>query len=70
MKKIFKDYLFNKHIFVYEEETHENALETLCALANLFGIRIVKGYEFAEKAMPDKRQTTQVAGKNSRYNDF
>lgn len=51
MKKIFKDYLFNKHIFVYEDETHENALETLCALANLFGIRILSGYEFAEKAM-------------------
>ncbi|MBQ3968483.1 MAG: hypothetical protein II688_07330, partial [Lachnospiraceae bacterium] len=58
MKKIFKDYLFNKHIFVYEEENHENALETLCALANLFGIRIVKGYEYAEKAMIEQASSS------------
>ena len=43
MKKIYIDYLFEKHLMVSEGEESKNPLETLFALANLFNIRIVKG---------------------------
>ena len=45
MKKIYKDYLFEKNYLVSEESTNtdKNQFETLFALANLFNIRIVRG---------------------------
>lgn len=43
MKKIYIDYLFEKHLMISEGEESKNPLETLFALANLFNIRIVKG---------------------------
>lgn len=43
MRKIYTDYLFEKHYLVSEGEESKNPLETLFALANLFNIRIVKG---------------------------
>ncbi|MBR3507427.1 MAG: TerD family protein [Lachnospiraceae bacterium] len=58
MKKIFKEYLFQKHMFVCEnaeaglavnEEPH--VFETLFSLANLFGISITEGKELAQKGM-------------------
>lgn len=52
MKKVFKDYLFNKHYFVNDSgEKSEQAFETLFALANLFDIKITSGQSLAEEAM-------------------
>ena len=44
MEKIFKEYLFEKHIFVSEADTEEKyPFETLFSLASLFNIRITEG---------------------------
>lgn len=58
MKQIFKDYLFEKHILVsdsYEltdrEHRYETCFNSLIALAHLFGIRVMKGAEFATEDM-------------------
>ena len=52
MQKIFKDYLFGKHILVHESGVKcEDAFETLFALANLFNIRITEGQALATKDM-------------------
>jgi len=53
MKGIFKDYLFNKHIFVREGDLNaaENRFETLFALANLFNIRITDGEKLVHSDM-------------------
>ena len=50
MKSIYKDYLFNKHILV-NEKPEEYVLETLVAMANLFGVRITEGQELASHNM-------------------
>ena len=51
MKKLYKDYLFQKHILVSESGEDNNAFEVVFSLANLFGIRIVSGEKLAETAM-------------------
>ena len=58
MKKIFKEYLFQKHIFVCEtaeaglaENEEPHVFETLFSLANLFGIAITEGKELAQQGM-------------------
>ena len=51
MKRLYKDYLFQKHILVSEASDEKNAFEVVFSLANLFGIRIVSGEKLAETAM-------------------
>lgn len=53
MNRIFESYLFRKHILVKGGSLpkEEHAFETVFALANLFGIRIISGAEMAEKRM-------------------
>ena len=52
MKKIYKDYLFEKHILVSDEETEEkHVFETLFAMAHFFGIKITKGRELVHCGM-------------------
>lgn len=51
MEKIFKDYLFAKHILVSEKGEDANAFETLFAIANMFNIRIKQGQALAEREM-------------------
>jgi hypothetical protein len=58
MKRIFKEYLFQKHMFVCEragtglaENEEPHVFETLFSLANLFGITITEGKELAQKEM-------------------
>ena len=51
MKKIYKDYLFTKYILVSEGKKPDRPFETLFSLANLFGIRIVKGADLADSTM-------------------
>ena len=51
MKRLYKDYLFQKHILVSETGEENNAFEVIFSLANLFGIRIVSGEKLAETAM-------------------
>ena len=52
MKTHFKEYLFDKHYFVYDpEKSEEDAFSVLYAMANLFGIRIVSGGEMLQKDM-------------------
>ena len=51
MKRLYKDYLFQKHILVSESGEDNNAFEVVFSLANLFGIRIVSGEKLAETAM-------------------
>ncbi len=45
MKRIYKDYLFSKRMFVCDGEISKTPNETLFALAHLFAIRIIKGQE-------------------------
>ena len=51
MKRLYKDYLFQKHILVSEASDEKNAFEVVFSLANLFGIRIVSGEKLAETDM-------------------
>ena len=51
MDQVFKDYLFTRGYFVYEEEETKYQAETVVSLAQLFGIEIVSGYEHAEPDM-------------------
>ena len=51
MNKVFKDYLFTKHILVSEKGEDANAFETLFAIANMFNIRVKKGQALAEREM-------------------
>lgn len=51
MEKIFKDYLFAKHILVSEKGEDANAFETLFTIANMFNIRIKQGQALAEREM-------------------
>lgn len=52
MEKLFKDYLFQKHILVCEgDDGKENAAAVLVSLAQLFGIRIVRGSGLARREM-------------------
>ena len=51
MEKVFKDYLFAKHILVSEKGEDANAFETLFAIANMFNIRIKEGQALAERDM-------------------
>ena len=51
MKRLYRDYLFQKHILVSEASDEKNAFEVVFSLANLFGIRIVSGETLAETAM-------------------
>ena len=44
MKNIYVDYLFTKHILVADEEP-ANQVETAFALANIFNIKIEKGFD-------------------------
>lgn len=48
MNKIFKNYLFDKHILVNDTEKDEaNAFSVVFALANRLGIKVTSGYELA-----------------------
>ncbi len=52
MREIYKDYLFEKHILVSENNVEEkNIFETLFALAHFFGIRIIKGEKLVDYGM-------------------
>ena len=52
MKEIYKDYLFEKHILVSDEETEEkHVFETLFAMAHFFGVKITKGRELVHCGM-------------------
>ena len=51
MEKVFKDYLFSKHILVSEVGSDANAFETLFTIANMFNIRIKEGQALAEREM-------------------
>lgn len=52
MREIYKDYLFEKHILVRENNVEEkNVFETLFALAHFFGIRIIKGEKLVDHGM-------------------
>lgn len=57
MKSVYKDYLFDKHFFVNDlsgqamDDSEQNQFETLFALANLFGIRILKGEKLVSRDM-------------------
>lgn len=52
MKNCFKSYLFSHHIFVSDSGADgKDAIETVVALASLFGIRITKGLEMADVKM-------------------
>ncbi len=53
MNTIFKNYLFEKHLFVNEgtKGQEDNRSETLFALAKLFGIRIVAGEKLVQESM-------------------
>ena len=57
MKSVYKDYLFDKHFFVNDlsgqamDDSEQNQFETLFALANLFGIRILKGEKLVSREM-------------------
>ncbi|MCR5149147.1 MAG: hypothetical protein K6C35_09310 [Eubacterium sp.] len=53
MKRIYKDYLFDKHILVSEGKVTEDdhQFETLFTLANLFNIRITAGEKYIRKNM-------------------
>ena len=52
MKSIYHEYFFQKHILVQEKKADQgNQAETLFALANLFGIRIVSGAELVTESM-------------------
>lgn len=52
MHEIYKDYLFEKHILVSENNVEEkNVFETLFALAHFFGIRIIKGEKYVNQEM-------------------
>ncbi|MBQ6622137.1 MAG: hypothetical protein IJH75_04825 [Mogibacterium sp.] len=52
MKKIFREYLFDKQILVSEGTGPDpHAAETVLALAELFGIRVVRGAAAAEPSM-------------------
>ena len=51
MKEIYRKYLFNRHVFVAGEAKEENRFAVLYALAGLFGIRITKGRNLADKEM-------------------
>lgn len=52
MREIYKDYLFEKHILVSENNVEEkNIFETLFALAHFFGIRIIKGEKLVDHGM-------------------
>ena len=69
MKKIFKEYLFQKHMFVCEnveaglaENEEPHVFETLFSLANLFGINITEGKELAQKGMIEF--ASEMLGKN------
>lgn len=52
MNQFFKKYLFEKHILVADSHKEEsNRFEVVYSLANLFAIRIVDGFDLAEKYM-------------------
>ncbi|MBR6224069.1 MAG: TerD family protein [Lachnospiraceae bacterium] len=53
MKNIYRNYLFDKHLFVSEgdQKENENAFEVAFALANLFNIKIVKGEKLLKNYM-------------------
>ena len=52
MNKVFRDYLFAKHILVREDGVSEdNPLETLFSLANLLNIRVTAGAELVSRDM-------------------
>ncbi len=51
MKKIYKNYLFRKHILVSETNDPENPFETVFSLAHLFGIRVTQGEHLADASM-------------------
>ena len=52
MKTHFKEYLFDKHYFVYDSNISErDAFSVMYAMANLFGIRIVSGVEKLQRDM-------------------
>ena len=53
MNPIYESYLFEKHILVQDSSlpAEEHPFETVFALANLFGIRLVSGEELAQERM-------------------
>ena len=51
MQRLYKDYLFSKHILVNEGISDENAFETLFSIANMFNIKVVSGQSLAERGM-------------------
>ncbi len=53
MNEIYESYLFEKHILVHRTVSGEkdSPFETVFALANLFGIRILSGHALAEEHM-------------------
>lgn len=53
METVFVNYLFSKNFFVTQKETYSNGsqLDIWMALAKLFNIRVVKGYELLEPQM-------------------
>lgn len=56
MKEIYKDYLFEKHILVSDEETEEkHVFETMFAMAHFFGIKITKGNGTGRQLFYDQR---------------
>jgi hypothetical protein len=62
MEKIFKDFLFSKHILVAERYGDSNTFEILYSIANLFNIRIKEGQELVERGMIE--YISNMIGKN------
>ncbi len=72
MEKIFKDFLFEKHIFVSEgQEKEENRFPALFSLANLFNIRITEGGELVnEQLIKDAEEHIHVKVPEPFYRNF
>ena len=51
MNPLYKDFLFQKHIFVNDLGPDENVFEVWFSMADLFGIRVVKGRENLHRDM-------------------
>ena len=62
MNQVLKDYLFNKRVFVSDENIPmDNPFHTVFALANIFGIKITEGFFFAQVAMIE--QASRLLGR-------
>lgn len=62
MQQVLTDFLFNKRVFVYDEQAPtENPCETVFALANMFGIKITAGSALAQVGMIE--QASRLLGR-------